>query len=155
MCSTQPSYRPSRLAACAPLRCNRWSDEISFMHSMYHQATEASRSWSPMHTHKFSSCSRIAIAAAAAILMLGGGFAAAAQQPYQVLDHWTIGGTGGWDYLLADPSAHLLYVTHGPRVEVIDTSTGKPVGAITGLKGTHGIAPNPDAKFGYISDRGG
>jgi len=80
--------------------------------------------------------------------------AATAQQPYHVVDHWKIGGTGGWDYLLADPAAHLLYVTHGPRVEVIDTSTGKPVGAITGMKGTHGIALDPEGHFGYISDGG-
>lgn len=79
---------------------------------------------------------------------------AAAQQPYQVVDHWKVGGTGGWDYLLADPSAHRLYVTHGPRVEVLDTQTGKAVGAITGLKGTHGIALDLDGRFGYISDGG-
>lgn len=52
---------------------------------------------------------------------------AAAQQPYQVLHHWKIGGTGGWDYLLADPAAHLLYVTHGPQVEVVDSNSGKVV----------------------------
>ena len=79
----------------------------------------------------------------------------AAQQPYSVVDHWKLGGTGGWDYLLADPSAHLLYVTHGPRVEVVDTTTGKAVGAITGMKGTHGIALDSDGKTGYISDGGG
>ena len=79
---------------------------------------------------------------------------AVAQGPYRVTDHWKIGGTGGWDYLLADPSAHLLYVTHGPRVEVIDTETGKSVGAITGLKGTHGIALDPNGQVGYISDGG-
>ena len=77
-----------------------------------------------------------------------------AQQPYQVIDHWKIGGTGGWDYLLADPGAHRLYVTHGPRVEVLDTDTGQAVGAITGLKGTHGVALDEDGKFGYISDGG-
>jgi YVTN family beta-propeller protein len=77
---------------------------------------------------------------------------AIAQQPYKIVDHWKIGGTGGWDYLLADPTAHRLYITHGPRVEVLDTQTGKPVGAITGLKGTHGIALAPDGKFGYITD---
>ncbi len=65
-----------------------------------------------------------------------------------------IGGTGGWDYLLTDPASHLLYVTHGPRVEVIDSVTGKPVAAITGLKGTHGIALDSDGKYGYISDGG-
>ncbi len=79
---------------------------------------------------------------------------ATAQQPYKVLDQWKIGGTGGWDYLLADPGAHLLYVTHGPRVEVLDTKTGKVIGAITGLKGTHGVALHSDGKTGYISDGG-
>jgi YVTN family beta-propeller protein len=77
-----------------------------------------------------------------------------AQQPYKVIDHWKIGGEGGWDYLLADPPAHRLYVTHGPRVEVLDTQTGKVVGAITGLKGTHGVVLDPDGRFGYISDGG-
>lgn len=77
-----------------------------------------------------------------------------AQQPYSIVDHWKLGGAGGWDYLLADPSAHLLYITHGPRVEVVDTTTGKTLGAITGLKGTHGVALDPDGKTGYISDGG-
>ena len=78
-----------------------------------------------------------------------------AQGPYRVLDRWKIGGTGGWDYVLADPSGHRLYVTHGPRVEVVDTETGKAVGAITGLKGTHGVVLEPQGKVGYISDGGG
>ena len=80
--------------------------------------------------------------------------AVACGQSYHVADHWLVGGEGGWDYLLSDDAAHRLYVTHGPRVEVLDTSTGKPLGAITGLKGTHGIALNPDGKTGYISDGG-
>ena len=90
----------------------------------------------------------------ASALLVSSISAASAQQPYHVVDQWKIGGTGGWDYLLADPSAHLLYVTHGPRVEVIDTQTGKSVGAITGMNGTHGIALDPEGKFGYISDGG-
>ena len=76
-------------------------------------------------------------------------------QSYHVTDHWKIGGEGGWDYLLSDDAAHRLYVTHGPRVEVLDTRSGKPVGAITGLKSTHGVALNPDGKTGYISDGAG
>ncbi len=79
---------------------------------------------------------------------------AAAQAPYKVIDHWKIGGTGGWDYLLADPPQHRLYVTHNARVEVIDTTTGKVVGSITDLKGTHGVALDPAGNFGYISDGG-
>lgn len=78
-----------------------------------------------------------------------------AQQPYKIIDKWKIGGDGGWDYLLADSSAHRLYLTHGTRVDVLDTTTGKPVGAISGLHGTHGIALDNAGKFGYISDGGG
>lgn len=78
-----------------------------------------------------------------------------AQQPYKILDHWKLGGEGGWDYLLADSGAHRLYITHGQRVEVVDSQSGKPVGAITGLHGTHGVALDTAGKFGYISDGGG
>ncbi len=52
------------------------------------------------------------------------------------------------------PTAHRLYVTHGPRVEVLDSDTGKVVGSITGLKGTHGVALDDAGKYGYVSDGG-
>lgn len=78
-----------------------------------------------------------------------------AQQPYKIIDKWKIGGDGFWDYLLADPSAHRLYLTHGAKVDVVDTQTGKVIGAITGLHGTHGIALDDAGKLGYISDGGG
>jgi YVTN family beta-propeller protein len=77
-----------------------------------------------------------------------------AQKVYNVLNRWTIGGEGGWDYLTSDPKAHRLYVTHGPRVEVLDTDSGKVVGSITGLTGTHGVALDDAGKYGYISDGG-
>jgi YVTN family beta-propeller protein len=80
--------------------------------------------------------------------------AACAQKPYSILSRWTIGGEEGWDYLTSDPNAHRLYVTHGPRVEVLDTDSGKVVGSITGLKGTHGVALDDAGKYGYISDGG-
>jgi len=78
-----------------------------------------------------------------------------AQTPYKILDKWKIGGEGGWDDLHADSVAHRLYLTHGPRVDVIDTVTGKLVGSIAGLHGTHGVALDDAGKFGYISDGGG
>jgi YVTN family beta-propeller protein len=93
------------------------------------------------------------IQAATGICLLGLSLVAHAQT-YHVADHWKIGGEGGWDYLLSDDAAHRLYVTHGPRVEVIDSTNGHAIGAITGLKGTHGVALNPDGKTGYISDGG-
>ena len=80
---------------------------------------------------------------------------ASAQQPYHVIDHWKIGGDGGWDYLQEDPAVHRLYIAHGPRVDVIDTATGKEAGTIADLHGTHGVALDSDGKYGYISDGGG
>lgn len=76
---------------------------------------------------------------------------ALAQGPYRVLTQWKLGGEGGWDYLAVDAPAHRLYVTHGNRVEVVDTRSGKSVGAITGLQGTHGVVFD-QGKYGYISD---
>lgn len=78
--------------------------------------------------------------------------AAMAQEPYRVLSRWTIGGEGGWDYLATDAGAHRLYVTHGTRVEVLDTNSGKVIGSIQGLQGIHGVAFDDTGKYGYISD---
>lgn len=83
------------------------------------------------------------------------GAAAHGQESYHIQGRWKIGGEGGWDYLKADPEAHLLYVTHATRVEVIDTRSGKVIHAITGLKGTHGIALEKTGQYGYISDGAG
>ncbi len=88
----------------------------------------------------------------AAVLSLA---AVSAAQNYHVAEHWKIGGQGGWDYLLSDDGAHRLYIAHNSRVEVVDSATGKSLGAITGLKSTHGIALNPDGKVGYITDGAG
>lgn len=74
------------------------------------------------------------------------------QKHYAVETKWIIGGEGGWDYLTMDAPAHRLYVTHGPKIEVLDTTTGKVVGQLSGFKSTHGVALDPDGKFGYVSD---
>src|SRR5579863_8102715 len=75
---------------------------------------------------------------------------AADQQPYHVIARWQIGGDGGWDYVTIDGPANRLYIARANRVEVVDTTTGKKVGEIGGLHRTHGIALDPDGKFGYI-----
>jgi DNA-binding beta-propeller fold protein YncE len=77
-----------------------------------------------------------------------------AQGPYKVLDKWTLGGDGGWDYLTVDGAAHRLYITRGTRVDVVDTASGKIVGSIGGLHGVHGVALDDAGKYGYISDAG-
>src|ERR1700742_732916 len=74
------------------------------------------------------------------------------QKPYSVLTQWKIGGDGGWDYLTSDAKAHRLYVTHGTRVIVLDSDSGRVLGSITGLKGAHGVALDTAGKVGYVSD---
>ncbi len=78
-----------------------------------------------------------------------------AQGPYHVQDKWKIGGDGGWDYLAVDPHSGHLYITRGNHVMVVDTASGKVVGDIPGLHGTHGVVFDPNSNEGYISDGGG
>ena len=79
---------------------------------------------------------------------------ASAQKTFQVEQRWSVPGEGSWDYLTADPSTHRLYIAHGIRVDVLDTTSGKVLGAIQGLTRCHGIVIAPDGKTGFISDGG-
>jgi len=90
-----------------------------------------------------------------AFAALGAPSLLSAQAKYQVIDQWKIGGDGFWDYLTVDPPANRLYITHGQKVDVVDTASGKVISQITGLHGIHGVALDPQGKFGYISDGGG
>ena len=89
---------------------------------------------------------------AALLCALAAAVHARADGPYKVLDHWKLTDNGFWDYLLVDSTAHRVYITRGDHVDVIDSTNGKLLGAISGLQGTHGVALNPDGKVGYISD---
>jgi YVTN family beta-propeller protein len=110
----------------------------------------------PMPTGRsFRFFTRLRVAAALLCGLLAAPALLAAQQPYHIVDRWKLGGEGGWDYLLADPPAHRLYLTRGAQVQVVDTQTGKLIGSIAGLHGTHGIALDTAGNFGYISDGGG
>lgn len=101
--------------------------------------------------HSFVNFGKLALTASFACALLAPTIAAA-QKSYRVQTKWTIGGEGGWDYLTADPGAHRLYVTHGTRVEVLDTKSGKVIGSIQDLQGIHGVALDNAGKYGYISD---
>ena len=69
-----------------------------------------------------------------------------------VLQKWTLGGEGGWDYLTLDSSARRLFVSRATRVDVVATDSGKIVGTIPGTNGVHGIALAEDLKRGYTSN---
>jgi DNA-binding beta-propeller fold protein YncE len=63
-----------------------------------------------------------------------------------------IPGNGGYDYVFIDQVNHHLYASHGTTVNVVDLATEKIIGAITGMKGVHGIAIANDLNRGFITD---
>ena len=75
-----------------------------------------------------------------------------AQSNYHQLKKISIGGEGGWDYLIADASSGRVYVSHGAEVDVLDAKTSAVAGKITGLHGVHGIALAPEFGRGFISN---
>ena len=74
-----------------------------------------------------------------------------AQKPFRIEQRWTIGGTGGWDYMTVDSEAHRLYIAHQTRVDVVDINTGKVIGAVQGLTRTHGVVISPDGSRLYAT----
>jgi hypothetical protein len=88
----------------------------------------------------------------ASCALLAGAIAFGASDPaYRLLKKILVAGEGNWDYLAIDEPARRLYVSHGPRVEVIDIDTDTPVGKIEGLDGTHGIAIASKLGRGFIT----
>ena len=73
---------------------------------------------------------------------------------YHPVKEITIGGAGGWDYLITDAASHRLYTSHATKIVVADTETGKVVGEIPDLAGVHGIALATDLGRGFTSNGG-
>ncbi len=71
---------------------------------------------------------------------------------YQLVKKTTIGGEGGWDYLLADDEGGRLYVSHGTQVDVLDLKSHEKLGVITPTPGVHGIAVVPGTSIGYTTN---
>ncbi|HEY0781742.1 MAG TPA: YncE family protein, partial [Thermoanaerobaculia bacterium] len=87
------------------------------------------------------------------LALAGAAVAAAAGGPgYHVEKRLTLGGDGGWDYLIADGAARRLYVTRGTHVMIVDLDSGKQVGDIPNLSGVHGVALATDLGRGFISN---
>src|SRR2546427_4984206 len=71
---------------------------------------------------------------------------------YTVVGRYSIGGTGGFDYVSIDSSARRLYVSHATQVEVLDADSGKVVGTIPDTPGVHGAAIASPFKHGFTSN---
>ncbi|MEP6836375.1 MAG: YncE family protein [Gemmatimonas sp.] len=65
-----------------------------------------------------------------------------------------IQGTGGTDYLNADPASGRVFVSRGTHVMVVDGMTGKVVGDITDTPRVHGIAFAQKEGYGFTTNAG-
>ncbi len=71
---------------------------------------------------------------------------------YGVVAKWQVGGDGGWDYVAMDSPNHMLYLSRGTHMMVVDTHTGKVAGDIPNTNGVHGAAFADKAGKGYTSN---
>ena len=65
-----------------------------------------------------------------------------AQSPsvYRIAHTYTLGGDGGWDYVIPDPPQHRVFIGRQNRVMVVDENDGKLLGEVVGINGAHGVA---------------
>jgi YVTN family beta-propeller protein len=92
-----------------------------------------------------------------AALLLGGIAATRAAESYHLLKKYSIGQAEGstreyFDYITVDSAARRVYLSHGTEIKVIDADSGSVVGAISGLKQTHGVAVADEFGRGFITD---
>src|SRR5258706_1068795 len=59
---------------------------------------------------------------------------------YRITHTYTLGGDGGWDYIVPDPPNHRLFIGRQNRVMVVDENNGTLLGEVTGIQGAHGTA---------------
>jgi hypothetical protein len=87
------------------------------------------------------------VVAVAVALVSGVAAQQGAAGPYAKIADIHIGGSGAFDYLVADAAGKRLYVTHGTEIVVVDTSNNSVVGKITDTPRVHGIAIVGDRGF--------
>ena len=83
--------------------------------------------------------------------------AAGATGGYHLLHKYSFGPAEGatreyFDYIMVDPAARRVYLSHGTEIKVINADNGKLIGNITGLKQDHGVAVAHEFGRGFITD---
>jgi DNA-binding beta-propeller fold protein YncE len=80
---------------------------------------------------------------------------AAADAPgYKIVNKYPVSGNGGFDYIVFEPSADRLYVSHGTDVDVLDAASGKVLGKVEDTPGVHGISIVPKLHRGFTTNGG-
>jgi len=71
----------------------------------------------------------------------------------KVVNRFSVPGNGRFDYLTVARNNE-LYVSHGNKVDLVNTQNGAVIDSITGLNTVHGIALAKKLRKGFISDGG-
>jgi len=78
---------------------------------------------------------------------------AAPTAPHYELGHrFLLGGDGGWDYVIWDPTGKRLFVGRSTRVQVLDVEKGALIAEIPNTPGVHGVALAQEFGKGYTSN---
>ena len=77
--------------------------------------------------------------------------AAQSAGPYSVTHSYPLGGTGSWDYVIPDAAQHRVFIGRQDRVMVVDATSGKLIGEVTGIHGAHGVAIAERAGHGFAT----
>jgi outer membrane protein assembly factor BamB len=70
---------------------------------------------------------------------------------YRVAHTYTLGGDGGWDYIVPDPPNHRVFIARQNRVMVVNEDTGTLLGEVTGIQGAHGTAVAEATGHGFAT----
>jgi DNA-binding beta-propeller fold protein YncE len=70
---------------------------------------------------------------------------------YRVTHTYTLGGDGGWDYVVPDPPNHRLFIARQNRVMVVDENNGTLLGEVAGVQGAHGTAVAEATGHGFAT----
>ena len=98
--------------------------------------------------HRVSRRSFVAFLIASAFVYTG---FAQSSSPYRFTHTYTLGGDGGWDYVVPDPPNHRVYIGRQNRVMVVDEDSGKLLGEVTGINGAHGTAIATGSRHGFAT----
>jgi len=91
-----------------------------------------------------------------AVLLLALPHPALADGPYRILKTVTVGGDGGFDYIVADAAGRRLYIARSgktnPRLLAFDLDSLKQVGELDGIS-AHGAVVDPANHHGFASSK--
>ncbi len=91
-----------------------------------------------------------------AALLLALSHPASAQAPYRILKTVTVGGDGGFDYIVADSEGRRLYIARSgktnARLLTFDLDSLKQVGELDGIS-AHGAVVDPANHHGFASSK--